>query len=382
MFNVIILGITSLLTDISSEMVYPIIPFFLTVKLGVGPAVLGLIEGFAESLASLLKVFSGYFSDKARKRKPLAILGYSSSTIGKIILFLSTSWLGVFIARLTDRFGKGVRTAPRDALIADSTPQEKRGRAYGLHRALDTFGAGIGVLIAYIILKSNALNYPKIFLWSIIPAVLGVVILFLLKEKLTGRIRQTGSERSSKIKLQWKQLPMKLRLFLVVVFIFAIGNSSNQFLMLRAKSLGYPVTTALLLYLFYNITYGLLSFPIGRLSDKIGRKKILVIGYLIYGAVYLGFAVIGKHSWLWLLFGVYGFYSAFTEGIEKAFVSDIASPEIRGTLIGLHATLVGIGLLPASLIAGGLWQLFGAPAPFYFGGIMGILAALGFMLVT
>lgn len=374
MLNVIILGITSLLTDISSEMVYPIIPFFLS-SLGAGPAVLGLIEGIAESLASLLKVFSGYFSDKLKKRKPLAILGYGSSLIGKVILLLSTSWVGVFIARLIDRFGKGVRTAPRDALIADGTPKEKRGRAYGLHRAMDTSGAAIGVLLAYMIIKSNALNYPKIFLWSIVPAFLGVIILFLVREKISV----LWQERT-KIKFQWKQLPVKLKLFLVVVFIFALGNSSNQFLILRAKSLGHPLTTVLLLYLFYNITYGLLSFPIGRLSDKIGRKNILVIGYFIYGLVYLGFALIGNHSWLWLLFGVYGFYSAFTEGVEKAFVSDIASQEIRGTLIGLHATLNGIGLLPASLIAGGLWQAFGAPAPFYFGGGLGIIAAIGLML--
>jgi MFS family permease len=376
MFNVIITGIASFFTDISTEMVYPIIPFFLTSVLGVGPAILGLIEGFAESLASLLKVFSGYFSDKQKKRKPLAIFGYGSSTIGKAILYLSTGWVSVFVARMIDRLGKGIRTAPRDALIADSTPKEKRGRAYGLHRAMDTLGAAVGVLLAYIFIKSNALNYSKIFLWSILPALIGVLFLFFARETIS-----TAWRERAKIKLHWKQLPMKLRLFLIVVFIFALGNSSNQFLMLRAKSLGYPVTKVLLLYLFYNVTYGLLSFPIGRLSDKIGRKRILVIGYFIYGIVYLGFAIIGKHSLLWLLFGVYGFYSAFNEGIEKAFVSDIASQEIRGTIIGLHATLVGVGLLPASLIAGGLWQAVGAPAPFYFGGAMGLLAAIALIFV-
>jgi len=376
MFNVIILGIASLLTDISAEMVYPLIPFFLTVKLGVGPAILGLIEGIAESLASFLKVFSGFFSDKLQKRKPLAILGYSTSTFGKLILYLSTSWVGILIARMIDRFGKGIRTAPRDALIADSTPKEKRGRAYGLHRAMDTLGAATGVLLAYFFLKANATNYSRIFLVSLVPALLGVAVLFLAREKII-----TIWQQREKIKLQWKQLPMRLRLFLLVIFIFALGNSSNQFLMLRAKSLGYTVTTILLLYLFYNLTYGVLSFPIGRLSDKIGRKKILVIGYLIYGLVYLGFAVIGKPSCLWLLFGIYGFYSAFTEGIEKAYVSDIAPAELRGTLIGLHATLVGVGLLPASLIAGGLWQAFGAPVPFYFGGVLGVLAAIGLFLV-
>jgi len=375
MFNVIILGIASFLTDISSEMVYPLIPFFLT-NLGAGPAILGLIEGVAESLASLLKVFSGYFSDKLRKRKPLAIVGYASSTIGKLVLYLSSSWGFVFFARLIDRFGKGVRTAPRDALIADSTPSDKRGRAYGLHRAMDTLGAAVGVLLAYFLIKSNATNYSKIFLLSMIPAILGVTILFAAREKIA-----TVWKQRERIKLEWKKLPLKLRLFLIVVLVFALGNSSNQFLILRAKSLGYSLTTVLLLYLFYNLIYGILSFPIGRLSDKIGRKKILVFGYAIYGVVYFGFAIIGKPSLLWLLFGIYGFYSAFTEGIEKAYVSDIAPTEFRGTLIGLHATVIGIGLLPASLIAGGLWQTMGASAPFLFGGVLGIIAAIGLLVL-
>jgi MFS family permease len=376
MFNVIILGIASLLTDISTEMVYPLIPFFLTVKLSAGPAILGLIEGVAESSSSVLKVFSGYFSDKLGKRKPIAIIGYASSTFGKFFLYLANGWGMVFFSRLVDRFGKGVRTAPRDALIADSTPSNKRGMSYGLHRAMDTLGAAIGVLLAYLLIKANMTNYSRIFLFSLIPAMLAVIVLYFVKEQA----RKLWQQRD-KIRLDWKRLPRNLRLFLIVVFIFALGNSSNQFLMLRAKNIGYSIPTVLLLYLFYNLVYGILSFPIGKLSDKIGRKTILVIGYLIYGAVYLGFAIIGKGAHLWLLFGAYGFYSAFTEGIEKAFVSDIAPQELRGTLIGLHATLVGIGLLPASLIAGGLWQLFGASAPFYFGGILGVLASIGLFLV-
>lgn len=375
MFNVIILGIASFLTDISTEMVYPLIPFYLS-KLGAGPAILGLIEGFAESIASLLKVFSGYFSDKIKKRKPLAIIGYSSSTIGKIILYLSTGWGLVFLSRLIDRFGKGVRTAPRDALIADSTDRTQRGRAFGLHRTLDTLGAAIGVLIAYYFLKSYLTGYSQVFLLSLVPAVLGVLVLFSAQEKI-----KTIMDYKEKIKFQWRNLPIKLRLFLIIVFLFALGNSSNQFLILRAKNLGHSVTSVLLLYLFYNLTYGICSFPIGRLSDKIGRKKILVIGYLIYGLVYLGFALIINPKFLWLLFGTYGFYSAFTEGIEKSFVSDIAAEDVRGTMLGLHATLVGIGLLPASIIAGGLWQIFGASAPFYFGGVLGIVASIGLMII-
>lgn len=375
MFNVIILGIASLLTDISTEMVYPLIPFFLS-SLGASPAVLGLIEGIAESTASLLKVFSGYFSDRIRKRKPLAIIGYSASTIGKLFLYLAQSWGLVFFARLIDRFGKGIRTAPRDALIADSTAQDRRGRAYGLHRTLDTLGAAIGVIFAYLLIKSNITNYNRVFLFSIIPAFLGVLVLFLARDKI-----KSIKVASNQLKLSWRQLSKKLRWFLIVVFIFALGNSSNQFLILRAKSLGLSITSVLLIYLFYNLTYGVLSFPIGRLSDKIGRKKILIIGYLIYAVIYLGFAIINRPSLIWVLFGIYGFYSAFTEGIEKAYISDIAPVELRGTLIGLHATLIGVGLLPASIIAGMLWSLIGASAPFYFGGILGLIAAIGLALL-
>lgn len=375
MFNVIILGIASLLTDISTEMVYPLIPFFLS-SLGASPAVLGLIEGIAESTASLLKVFSGYFSDRIRKRKPLAIIGYSASTIGKLFLYLAQSWGLVFFARLIDRFGKGIRTAPRDALIADSTAQDRRGRAYGLHRTLDTLGAAIGVIFAYLLIKSNITNYNRVFLFSIIPAFLGVLVLFWARDKI-----KSIKVASYQLKLSWRQLSKKLRWFLIVVFIFALGNSSNQFLILRAKSLGLSITSVLLIYLFYNLTYGVLSFPIGRLSDKIGRKKILIIGYLIYAVIYLGFAVINRPSLIWVLFGIYGFYSAFTEGIEKAYISDIAPQELRGTLIGLHATLIGVGLLPASIIAGMLWSLIGASAPFYFGGILGLIAAISLALL-
>ncbi|MEO0075743.1 MAG: MFS transporter [candidate division WOR-3 bacterium] len=375
MFNVIILGIASLLTDISTEMVYPLIPFFLS-SLGASPAVLGLIEGIAESTASLLKVFSGYFSDRIRKRKPLAIIGYSASTVGKLFLYLAQSWGLVFFARLIDRFGKGIRTAPRDALIADSTAQDRRGRAYGLHRTLDTLGAAIGVIFAYLLIKSNITNYNRVFLFSIIPALLGVLVLFWARDKI-----KSIKVASNQLKLSWRQLSKKLRWFLIVVFIFALGNSSNQFLILRAKSLGLSITSVLLIYLFYNLIYGILSFPIGRLSDKIGRKKILIIGYLIYAVIYLGFAVINRASLIWVLFGIYGFYSAFTEGIEKAYISDIAPIELRGTLIGLHATLIGVGLLPASIIAGMLWSLIGASAPFYFGGILGLIAAIGLALL-
>ncbi len=375
MLNVIILGLTSLLTDISTEMVYPLIPLFLTSQLGASPAIVGIIEGFAESLASILKVFSGYISDKVGKRKPLAIAGYSFSTIGKMFLYFATSWGWVFLGRTSDRFGKGIRTAPRDALIAEAVDKENIGRAYGLHRALDTLGATIGIALAYYFLTSYKGDYKAVFMYSLIPAFLGVFVLFFAKEsKVTNQL-------SKKLSFSWRSLDRRLQMFLIVILIFALGNSSNQFLLLRAKNVGFSDSDVILLYLVYNIVYMIFSYPMGRLSDKIGRKKLLIIGYFLYGIVYLGFAVFGFKSAMWILFSVYGLYIALTEGVEKALVAEISPPHLKGTVIGLHATFTGIGLLPASFIAGILWDTLGVTAPFYFGGIMGVLAAIGLMIV-
>jgi len=378
MFNIILLGITSLLTDISSEMIYPILPIYLVTQLGVGPAILGLIEGIAESLGSLLKVFSGYFSDKIKSRKPFAIFGYASSTVGKFFLYISVNWWFVLAGRVIDRFGKGIRTAPRDALIADSAMDKKRGAAFGLHRTMDTLGATIGVFAAYLLITKYKGTFKNIFLLSLIPAFLGVLFLFLVKEK---KAQAQSSAVNTRIQFKWQSLDKRLKLFLIFTLIFTLGNSSNQFLLLRAKSLGSPLAQVILFYLVYNIIYGLVAYPASRLSDKIGRKKLLVLGYLFYGLVYLGFAMNKSINNFWLLFGIYGLYIGFTEGVEKALVADIAPPGLRATAIGLHATLVGIGLLPASLLAGMLWKFLGPAWTFYFGSFMGILASIGLWFI-
>ncbi|MCX6841389.1 MAG: MFS transporter [candidate division WOR-3 bacterium] len=379
MFNVIITGIASLLTDISSEMVYPLIPLYLA-ALGAPPAILGMIEGFAESTASLLKVFSGRFSDKLRRRKPVAIAGYAGSTIGKVLLYVSQGWGLVFAGRMVDRFGKGIRVAPRDALIADSTSEGKRGKAFGLHRAMDSLGAAAGVAISIWLVSTLGHNlaphdYQRIFLFSLIPAALGVAALFFVRE------RRKETKVRGLPRLSLKSLPTKLKWFLFVITLFALGNSSNQFLLLRAKNLGMSVLSVLAAYLLYNAVYSVLSYPFGHLSDRIGRKRLLVAGYAFYGLVYIGFAMTYKPGFVWLLFALYGVYSALNEGLEKALVADIAPQDQCGTFIGLHSTLTGIGLLPASLLAGGLWTLWGPAAPFWFGGVLGFLAALGLAIV-
>lgn len=376
MFNIIVLGLVSLLTDISSEMVYPLLPLYLDNRLGATPAVVAVIEGIAESLASLLKVYSGYHSDKFQKRKPLAIFGYGFSGLAKLLIIFSVSWPWVLWGRIGDRFGKGVRTAPRDALIAESAQEGKMGWAFGLHRAMDSFGAVIGVALAYYFITTYRGNYQAVFIWSLVPAFVGVGLLFLAKDKFSK-----GAKQVKQMSLSWSGLDPRLKKFLIVVLLFALGNSSNQFLLLRAQTMGYDTSTVILLYLMFNVVYTLAAFPAGALSDRIGRRTLLVLGYTFYGLVYLGFAMVTNSTYLWLLFGLYGMYSAATEGVEKALVAEIAPTGQKATLMGLHATLVGIGLLPASLVGGALWSYFGASVTFYFGGTLGLLAAFGLAVV-
>jgi MFS family permease len=379
MRNIILLGLTSLLTDISSEMVYPLLPFFLTATLGASPAILGLVEGIAESTASLVKLFSGYLSDRFRRRLPLAVLGYTGSVAGKVLLVIAGGWGTVLAGRVVDRIGKGIRTAPRDALIAESASPEARGRAFGLHRAMDTAGAAAGVLFAYWFLTTHAGEYKQVFAWSVIPALLGVLILFLVRER---HAPAPASLRPPTFR--WSVLPRRLRVFLIVVMVFTLGNSSNTFLLLRAYSLHFTPADVLLLYLVYNVAYACCSYPAGYLSDLVGRKNLLLAGYFSYALVYLGFALTGDgtQQWVvWALFAAYGIYSALTEGVEKALVADLAPTEHRATAIGLHAMIVGIGLLPASFIAGQIWVAVSPEATFALGGITGVIAVFGLLLL-
>ena len=241
---------------------------------------------------------------------------------------------------------------------------------------MDTIGASFGVFLAYILITRYKGDFKNIFLFSLVPALLGIAFLFFVKEK-----RSQIQSPHKKLQFKWQALDKRLKLFLIFTFIFTLGNSSNQFLLLRAKNLGSPLPEVILFYLVYNIVYALVSYPASRLSDQIGRKKLLALGYLFYGLVYLGFAINKSLNMFWLLFGVYGLYIGFTEGVEKALVADVAPLDLRATAIGLHATLVGIGLLPASLIAGMLWKFFGAAAPFYFGALTGIASSISLWFI-
>ncbi len=380
MKNVFLLGLTSLFTDISSEMIYPILGLYLA-TLNTPFTIIGIIEGIAESVANLLKVFSGGISDKFKRRKPFVIFGYSSSTLGKVLLFLSSLWPLVLIARIVDRFGKGIRTAPRDALISESTDEDKKGKIFGIHRAMDTFGAMLGVVIVYFIFLYSKSDIPfkKVFFWSIIPAALSVIFLFFVKEH--------GGKKINIKKLnvnfsQFKHIPKKAKTYILISVLFALGNSSNQFLILRAKNLGVEYLNVILLYLLYNLSYTLISYPAGVLSDKIGKKTVITTGFFIYMLVYLFFALINENTknFLWILFATYGIYIGLVEGQEKAFLSEISIQEHRATILGLHYTLTGITLFPASFIAGILWDKIGAYAPFIFGSVMSFIAAFCMIL--
>jgi len=381
MKNIFFLGLISFFTDLSTEMVYPLIPLYLVGAFGATHVLVGIIEGIAESLASLLKVYSGYLTDKFQKKKLLAFTGYAAGLIYKLALLFAGSWVGILGARVIDRFGKGIRTAPRDVLVSESTDKENMGKAFGLHKALDMFGAGLGILIIYLIMKTHDgdYDYKNLFLLSMIPAILGLIMFIFVKEK--KRIADVyESEKIKKTSLPfWKNIKAvdnQLKLYLIVVFIFTLGNSSKAFMILKANDTGFDALNVILLFMIYHIVAASLSIPMGKLSDKIGRKNLLVPGYLTFALCYFGFAFAGSKPSMIAVFALYGIYTAMITGVERAFVAEIAPGELKGTMLGLHSTVAGVALLPASIIAGVLWTTFGSAVPFIFGAGLSLLAAI------
>ena len=374
--NVFVLGLVSFFNDVASEMIYPIVPIFLTSVLGAPVAIVGLIEGIAESTASILKVVSGWLSDKFQKRKPFVVAGYSFSAISKILLSLAFSWPFVLIARFIDRFGKGTRTSARDALIAESSENSVRGRSFGFHRALDTLGAVVGPLIALLAIHFLDNNFRLIFFLAFIPACIGILLLlFFVKE------RKKEANLSPAINLSWRNLDPSFKIFLLISFVFALGNSSDAFLILRAQNLGLSVILVVALYVLFNFTYAIFSMPAGIISDKVGPKKVLLTGFLLFSAVYLLFGLAPSSPFLWFLFPIYGIYMALTEGVGKAYISNLVPQEKTGTAFGVYQTTVGLCIFFASLIAGLLWTYIGVSAPFIFGSIMAVISAFLFVVL-
>ena len=371
--NIILLGLISCFADISSEMVYPLIPLYLTAAFGATPALVGIIEGIAESIASLLKVFSGYISDRFQHKKALAFTGYATGVLYKIALLFAGSWAGILAARVIDRFGKGIRTAPRDVMVSESADKDNMGKSFGIHKMLDMAGSATGILLAFLLMRSIGENgYKTVFALSIIPIVIALLLFVFVHEKKEPR---EAVQREP----FWKnisKLDGRLKLYLFVTFLFTLGNSSNSFLLLRANDIGFSDSNTILLYFVYNVTASLLAVPCGKLSDKIGRKTLLVGGYLTFSLVYFGFAFCNSKPLMVLIFVIYGAFTAMTAGVERAFIAEIAPPSLKGTMLGLHSTLAGIALLPASVIAGLLWDGIGAFAPFVFGGVLSLASAL------
>ncbi|HEX6034547.1 MAG TPA: MFS transporter [Anaerolineales bacterium] len=381
--NVWVMSATSLLNDISSEMLLNLVPFFLANILGVRTAVIGLIEGVAETTASLLKILFGAMSDRLRKRKPFAVVGYALSALTKPFLYFASTWGWVLGVRLADRIGKGVRTAPRDALIADSIDEAQRGLAFGLHRASDTLGAFLGLGIAAFIIwltqaQSSLLSldtFRLIVLISIIPGILGVLVLALGAADIAGTSKSVEMKR-----LSFKDMDSRFKYFLFVLVLFTLGNSSDAFILLRGQERGLSILQVMGMSLTFNAVYTVFAGPLGAWSDKVGRRRLMLIGWLAYGLVYLGFAFSQSGWQVWALYALYGLYYAAAEGAAKALVADLVPTQQRGTAYGLFNAAIGLTVLPASLIAGLLWQGigawtgFGASAPFFFGALMALLA--------
>lgn len=370
--NVFLLGLVSLFNDIASEMVYPIIPIFITSVLGAPVSVMGFIEGVAEATASIMKFVSGYISDKVGKRKIFVELGYGSSSLAKLLMGIAFSWPFVLFARFIDRFGKGVRTSARDSLLLQSATSQNRGLIFGFHRALDSAGAVFGPLLAILLLSLLKENLRLIFLLAFIPSAIGVLLLiFFVKEK---QQKETGEK--IKINFSWKSLNPSFKLFFLISILFALGNSSDAFLILRSKDLGLTTTLVVLAYVLYNLSQTIFNTPAGELADKIGARKVFALGLLVFAFVYFMFGIIKDPFWIWIIFPIYGLYIAFTDGVSKAYISYFIKEEESGTYFGVYQTGIAFASFFASFTAGLLWTKINPSAAFFYGSFMALLALI------
>ncbi len=369
--NVIILGFVSLFTDLSSQMVFPLIPLFLTNVLGAGGAVVGLVEGAAETTASLLKVFSGYWSDKIEKRKPFVLIGYGISSLMKPLFAFSYIWQSVLGIRIAERVGKGIRDAPRDVIVANSCDENVRGKAYGIHRFMDGIGSIFGAVLAFLLLP--LFGFRKVFLLAFIPSIIAVLLILFVKEKKHKHIE------SKSLEVSFKSLTPQLKYFICIATIFALGNFGYAFLLLRAINLGLESQTAILLYIIYYISYSIFIIPAGMFSDKIGRKRVILMGYGLFGLTSLGLIFVSSLSQIISLFISYGIFYAMIDGVQRAFVVDLSPPSIKGTALGTFHTSTGLAALPAGLIAGLLWDKISPETTFIFGFVISITAITLFL---
>ena len=375
--TVVALGVVSLLTDLSSEMIYPLLPVFLTTVLAAGPQALGLIEGVAESTASLLKVASGVWSDRVRRRTPLVVAGYALAGAVRPLIGVAGSWPMVLAIRFTDRVGKGVRTSPRDALIADATPLAQRGEAFGLQRALDHAGAVAGPLVAAALLGLGGIPLRVVFLLAAIPAVAVVVVLLAWVREAPRRIEAGGRP----VLAAWRELGRPTHTVLLAVLLFTLGNSTDAFLLLRLSQAGVGVAAVAVVWSAFHVVKMASAYACGRLSDRVGRRPLVIAGWAFYAAVYLAFGVVESRDAVIAIFLLYGLYYGLTEPAERAWVADLVPPHLRGTAFGLYHGVIGLAALPASLLFGWVWQRSGAPTAFVAGAGFALAATVVLALV-
>ncbi len=388
--NVFAISLVSLLNDASSEIIYPLLPIFLSLTLGASPGVVGLIEGAAESISSLLKLFAGYFSDRQGKRKSFVVFGYVLSSFVRPVLAFAVNWYEVLAIRLSDRVGKGIRSAPRDAMIADTVRVEERGLAFGFHRAMDHTGAVAGPLLGYLLVLLFAVDrnapsageFKKIFLAASIPAMAAVAVAAFYVREVKHKRRAEDVVMPAPAKLSLQGFDSNFKRFLFIVALFTLSNSSDAFLLLRARMAGVSVVAIPLLWATLHVSKVVSSLFGGDLSDRLGRRRLIVSGWILYAAVYAGFAFVSNALSVWILFIIYGIYFGFAEGAEKALVADLVPPEKRGTAFGLYNLAFGITVLPASLLMGALWDWRGPQTAFIVSALLGSTAALLLLLLV
>ncbi|PIU36718.1 MFS transporter [Candidatus Roizmanbacteria bacterium CG_4_8_14_3_um_filter_34_9] len=375
--NVFILGLVSFFNDFASEMIYPIIPLFLTSVLHTSIPVIGLIEGIAEALASISKYVFGAISDYFQKRKVFVVWGYSLGAISKLLIGLAYTWPLVLFARIIDRLGKGLRTASRDSILLENTTPQDKGYIFGFHRAFDSLGAVVGPLVALLTIYFLKNNIRLTFFIAFIPGVIAITLLILfLKEK-----KKSIATRNQKfVKIDWKNLDPHLKIFLIVSFLFSLGNSSDTFLLLNAKNLGMTTTIVVLMYVLYNISQTVFSTPAGLLADKLGAKKVFMGGLFVFSLVYFFFGFVQSSLWLWFLFPLYGIYIAATDGVSKSYIAEFITAKESGTYFGAYYTLTAVGAFFASFIGGILWSKLSPSATFYFGSILSFSAFMIFII--
>lgn len=392
--NVFAISLVSLLNDVSSEIIYPLLPVFLNLTLGVSPRILGTIEGAAESASSFLKLFAGHFSDRAGKRKGLVVFGYALSSLMRPLLAFASGWYHVLGIRMADRVGKGVRSAPRDAMIADAVRVEERGLAFGFHRAMDHSGAVLGPLIGYVLMRLLAEDpkapttgdFQTVFLLASIPALAAVlVVAFFVRESRKPKSDHVTTHQnnvSPPVRLSLRGFDGNFKRFLPIIALFTLSNSSDFFLLLRASDVGVSGANMLLLWAGLHVTKVLSSIFGGDLSDRLGRRRLIVSGWILYAAVYAGFAFVTNEVSVWILFLIYGIYFGLAEGAEKALVADLVRPEQRGTAYGLYNLAFGITVFPASLLMGAVWEWRGPQTAFLLSAALGATAALLLMIAV